>query len=152
MAGLSFFPNSAVLQLMNTKKAAAFNLSDVAPFARPDRRQAMEILRELHQLTGTGRYVFPSARQKDKCLSNNAVRTALRSMGFTGDDITPHGFRHMASTHLNELGYPSHLIEKQLAHADRNKIRAIYNHAEYLPERRKMMQEWADYLDKLREG
>jgi len=71
-------------------------------------------------------------------------------MGFTSEDITPHGFRHMASTLLHELGYSSLLIEKQLAHADRNKIRAVYNHAEYLPERRKMMQEWADYLDHLK--
>lgn len=70
-------------------------------------------------------------------------------MGFTNEDITPHGFRHMASTLLHELGFPSHLIEKQLAHSDKNKIRAIYNHAEYLPERRKMMQAWADYLDQL---
>lgn len=115
-------------------------------------RQTLTILRELHQLTGEGRYVFPAIRHKDQCISNNTVRVALRGMGFTGEDITPHGFRHMASTHLHELGYPSHLIEKQLAHSDRNKIRAVYNHAEYLPERRKMMEAWADYLDGLKEG
>lgn len=115
-------------------------------------RQTLAILHELHQLTGEGQYAFPAIRHKDQCISNNTVRVALRGMGFTGDDITPHGFRHMASTHLHELGFPSHLIEKQLAHSDRNKIRAVYNHAEYLPERRKMMQAWADYLDGIKAG
>lgn len=118
----------------------------------PLSRQALAILQELYQLTGAGRYVFPAFRHKDQSISNNAVRTALRGMGFTGDDMTPHGFRHMASTYLHELGYPSHLIEKQLAHSDRNKIRAVYNHAEYLSERKKMMQAWAEYLDKLKAG
>lgn len=114
--------------------------------------QALAILKDLHQLTGNGRYVFPAIRHKDQCISNNTVRSALRGMGFTGDDITPHGFRHMASTLLHELGFPSLLIEKQLAHSDRNKIRAVYNHAEYLPERKRMMQAWADYLDDLKAG
>jgi len=115
-------------------------------------RQAVEMLRELQQLTGDGRFAFPGARSKNKCISDNTVRSALRGMGFTGDDITPHGFRHMASTLLHEQGWPSHLIEKQLAHSDKNRIRAVYNHAEYLPERRKMMQAWADYLDQLKAG
>jgi integrase len=115
-------------------------------------RQAMMILQELNQLTGEEKYVFPAIRHKDQCISNNTLRVALRGMGFTSEDITPHGFRHMASTHLHELGYPSHLIEKQLAHSDRNTIRAVYNHAEYLTERRLMMQAWADYLDRLKEN
>ena len=112
-------------------------------------RQAVEILRDLHQLTGQGRFAFPGLRGKAKCISDNTVRSALRGLGFTNEDITPHGFRHMASTLLHEMGFPSLLIEKQLAHSDKNKIRAVYNHAEYLPERRKMMQVWADYLDSL---
>ncbi len=115
-------------------------------------RQAVAILRELHQLTGGGHFVFPGTRHKEKPISENTVRTALHAMGFTKEDITPHGFRHMASTLLHEMGFPSHLIEKQLAHSDKNKIRAVYNHAEYMPERRKMMQAWADYLDMLAEG
>lgn len=115
-------------------------------------RQAVAILRDLHQLTGGGRFAFPGVRNRNKCISENTVRSALHGMGFTKDDITPHGFRHMASTLLHELGYPSHLIEKQMAHSDKNKIRAVYNHAEYLPERRKMMQAWADYLDQLVAG
>ena len=113
-------------------------------------RQAVEILRQLYRLTGGERFVFPGARSKNKCISDNTVRSALRSMGFTGEEITPHGFRHMASTLLHELGLPSHLIEKQLAHSDKNNIRAVYNHAEYMPQRRKMMQAWADYLDRLK--
>jgi integrase len=130
------------------KLARRGEVSHIVPLCH----QALAILRDLHQLTGEGQYAFPAIRHKDHCISNNTVRCALRGMGFTGDDITPHGFRHMASTNLHELGYQSHLIEKQLAHSDRNKIRAIYNHAEYLPERRKMMQAWADYLDKIKVG
>lgn len=118
----------------------------------PLSRQAVEILQDLRQLTGSGRFVFPGIRDRNKCISDNTVRSALHGMGFTKEDITPHGFRHMASTMLHELGYPSPLIEKQMAHSDKNKIRAVYNHAEYLPERRKMMQAWADYLDRLVEG
>jgi integrase len=112
--------------------------------------QSVEILKDLYQLTGDGVFAFPGARHQDKCMSSNTVRTAIRSMGFTGEEITPHGFRHMASTMLHELGYQSHLIEKQMAHCDRNRIRGVYNHAEYLTDRKKMMQAWADYLDKLK--
>jgi len=112
--------------------------------------QAVDILKELHQLTGEGVFVFPGARHTDKCMSSNTVRTALRSMGFTGEEITPHGFRHMASTMLHEMGFQSHLIEKQMAHCDRNRIRGVYNHAEYLADRKLMMQAWADYLEKLK--
>ena len=83
-------------------------------------------------------------------MSENTIRVALRSMGYTNDDMTAHGFRGMASTRLNEMGWPPDVIERQLAHVERNQVRAAYNHAEYLDERRKMMQAWADYLDKLR--
>ena len=76
---------------------------------------------------------------------------ALRAAGYSKDEMTQHGFRAMASTMLNELGYNRDWIERQLAHGDRNGVRAAYNYAEYLPERRKMMQEWADILDGLRE-
>lgn len=115
-------------------------------------RQAVEILRELHQLTGDGRYLFPGLRGKGKPISDATMTNALRRMGYSGEEMQIHGFRHMASTLLHELGFPSHVIEKQLAHADSNRIRAVYNHAEYLPERRKMMQSWADYLDQLAAG
>ena len=118
----------------------------------PLAKQTLEILAELQPLTGRWRYLFPGLRSKDRPLSDATLTNALRRMGYTGDEMTVHGFRHLASTLLHEKSLPSHLIEKQLAHNDRNRIRAVYNHAQYLPERRKMMQEWADYLDKLAAG
>ena len=78
--------------------------------------------------------------------------TALRRMGYQKDEMSVHGFRSIASTLLNELGYNRDWIERQLAHSERNEVRAAYNYAEYLPERRRMIQEWADYLDRLRTG
>ena len=82
-------------------------------------------------------------------MSENTVLGALRRLGYTTDEMTGHGFRSMASTLLNEQGWNRDAIERQLAHAERNNIRAAYNYAEYLPERRKMMQHWADYLDSI---
>jgi integrase len=83
-------------------------------------------------------------------MSNNTVNAALRRLGYANDEMTGHGFRALASTLLNEQGWHPDLIELQLAHAERNKVRAAYNRAQRLPERRKMMQAWADYLDALR--
>jgi integrase len=85
-------------------------------------------------------------------MSENAVNAALRYMGYPGDKICGHGFRAMASTRLNEMGWQPDVIERQLAHVERNKVRAAYNRAQHLDERTKMMQAWADYLDTLREG
>lgn len=85
-------------------------------------------------------------------MSENTVNGALRRLGYAKDEMTGHGFRSMASTLLNEMGWNRDAIERQLAHAERDNIRAAYNYAEFLPERRKMMQGWADYLDKLRAG
>ena len=85
-------------------------------------------------------------------MSENTVNAALRRLGYTNDEMTGHGFRSLASTNLNEQGCHPDLIELQLAHAERNKVRAAYNKAQRLPERRKMMQSWADYLDGLRAG
>ena len=112
--------------------------------------QAMQIVRELHPLTGDTRYVFPSPRTYAKPMSENAITAALRRMGYTGREMTWHGFRSLASTCLNEQGWHPDLIELQLAHAERNKVRAAYNRAQRLAERRQMMQWWADYLDELR--
>ena len=114
--------------------------------------QAVSILRELHPLTGAGKYVFPGTRSKDRPMSENTVLAALRRMGYGTNDMTGHGFRSMASTILNEQGWNRDAIERQLAHAERDNVRAAYNYAEHLPERRKMMQQWADYLDKLKAG
>lgn len=114
--------------------------------------QAVSILRELRPLTGSGKYVFPGARTKDRPMSENTVLAALRRMGYGTNDMTGHGFRSMASTILNEQGWNRDAIERQLAHAERDNVRAAYNYAEHLPERRKMMQQWANYLDKLKVG
>ncbi len=111
--------------------------------------QAIEVLIFLRDLTGKGRWLFPSARMDGRPMSENTVRVALRSMGYSNEQMTAHGFRGMASTRLNEMGWPPDVIERQLAHAERNSVRAAYNHAEYLPERQKMMQFWADYLDEI---
>ncbi len=114
--------------------------------------QAVALLRELHPLTERGQYVFPGERSVSRPMSENAVNAALRRMGFDKDTMTGHGFRAMASTRLNEMGWASDVIERQLAHAERNKVRAAYNRAQYLEERARMMQAWADYLDGLRAG
>jgi integrase len=114
--------------------------------------QALAILRELHPLTGAGRYLFPSERTADRPISENTVNAALRRLGYAKDEMTGHGFRSMASTLLNEQGWHRDAIERQLAHAERNAVRAAYNYAEHLPERRRMMQAWADYLDGLKNG
>lgn len=118
----------------------------------PLSRQALEVLRELHQLTGSGSYVFPGERSRSRPMSENTVLAALRRLGYEKGEMTGHGFRSMASTILHEQGWQSEVVERQLAHGDRNKIRAAYNFAQHLPERRRMMQAWADYLDALREG
>jgi integrase len=118
----------------------------------PLAKQAVVLLRELKGLTGRGRYVFPSLRSGSRPMSDNTVNAALRRLGYTSDEMTGHGFRSLASTCLNEQGYHPDLIELQLAHAERNQVRAAYNKAQRLPERRRMMEAWADYLDGLRAG
>ena len=114
--------------------------------------QAVSILRDLYPLTGRGRYVFPSLRTHERPMSENTVNAALRRLGYDGRTMVGHGFRSMASTLLNEQGWHRDAIERQLAHAERDQVRAAYNYAEHLPERRKMMQAWADYLDALKKG
>ncbi len=117
--------------------------------------QSLEILRELQPLTGHGRYIFPSARNPkgDRPMSENAVLAAMRRMGIDKDEMSGHGFRAMARTILDEvLGVRADFIEHQLAHAVRDPNGRAYNRTAHLPERKKMMQEWADYLDKLKAG
>ncbi len=118
----------------------------------PLSRQAIAVLQELKPCTGAGRYLFPSERTTGRPMSENTVNAALRRLGYSSDEMTGHGFRSLASTLLHELGYPHAVIERQLAHAERNRVSAAYNYAEYLPERLKMMQAWADHLDTLRAG
>ena len=114
--------------------------------------QAIAILREIQQYTGETKFVFPSARSNHRPLSDNALLAALRRMGFEQGVVTVHGFRSSASTLLNEQGWNRDAIERQLAHGERDAVRAAYNYAEHLPERRKMMQAWADQLDVLRKS
>jgi integrase len=116
----------------------------------PLSRQAVAILREAETLTGGGRYVFPSMSDDERPMSENTVNAALRKLDYASDEMTGHGFRTIASTFLNEQGFHPDLIELQLAHAERDESRGAYNRALRLPERRKMMQAWADYLDRLR--
>jgi integrase len=119
----------------------------------PLSKQVLMILRELHPLTGTGRYVFPGLRSASRPISENTVNAALRRLGYSNDEMTGHGFRSLAATRLNEMGWNSDAIERQLAHAESNKVREAYTHAaQYLDERKRMMQAWADYLDALRVG
>jgi len=114
--------------------------------------QALAILKELRPLTGGGRFLFPCLRDSRSCMSDGTITAALRRLGFTKEEMSAHGFRAMASTMLNEMGWATDVVERQLAHAERNKVRAAYNRALHLPERKRMMQAWADYLDGLREN
>lgn len=130
-----------------------------SPHIVPLSTQAIEVLRELQPLTDHGlslrpdapRFVFPSPRSRLRPMSDNAVRSALRNMGFTNDQMTAHGFRAMARSLLAELGWKTDAIERQLAHKAAGPLGAAYDRAAYLDERKAMMQAWADYLDALRE-
>lgn len=117
----------------------------------PLSRQAVDVLHQLHVINGAYPLVFPGANKPHQPMSENTVLFALYRMGYHGR-ATGHGFRATASTILNELGYNHDAIERQLAHAPRDKIRAAYNRAQYLPERRKLMQDWADILDGFKNG
>ncbi|ARU30786.1 integrase [Sulfuriferula sp. AH1] len=115
--------------------------------------QAIAIFREMQPLTGMGKYVFAGAHNANRPMSDGAINKALQSLGYDTQKVqTGHGFRSMASTLLNEQGYNFDAIEVQLAHKETNKVRAAYNKAQYLPERKKMMQSWADYLIGLKNG
>lgn len=113
--------------------------------------QAVELLRDLQPLTGRGEYVFPGARDRKKPMSGNALLQAMRRTGIGKKEMTVHGFRHMASTRLNEMGWSADAIEAALTHRMPG-VRGVYNSAQYLDERRKMTQAWANYLDDLRSG
>ena len=120
------------------------------PHIIPLASQAIAILKELQPITGRGKYVFPSARGASRPLSENGVRTALRTLGYTNEQISPHGFRATARTILDEiLNFPVDWIEHQLAHAVKDANGRAYNRTKHLPQRKQMMQTWADYLDGL---
>jgi integrase len=136
-------------RMKRTRQEKLNGLAHVVPLSR----QAIAILRDLHPLTGHGRYVFPSPRTGERPMSDNGVLAALRRMGFPKDEMTGHGFRAMARTLLAErLNVDEAVIEAQLAHAVRDALGRAYNRTEFVEQRRKMLQTWADYLDKLRDG
>jgi len=112
----------------------------------PLSNQSITVLRELQQHSGKREYIFPNQQNSQKCMSENTMIYALYRMGYHSR-ATGHGFRSTASTILNENGFIGDVIERQLAHCERDTVRAAYNHAQYLPERRRMMQWWADYLE-----
>jgi integrase len=121
----------------------------------PLSRQAVALLRELSKFTGTGEYLFPNRRRANACMSATTINRALEYLGFSGEGsigFSAHGFRATASTILNESGFRPDVIERQLAHAERNKVRASYNRATYLDERRALMQQWADLVDDMATG
>ena len=134
-----------------TWRIPAVRMKTRQPHIVPLSTQAIEILRELWPLTGRGRFVFPSIRSGERPMSDNTLNASLRRLGYGNKDMTAHGFRVMASTRLNELGWRPDLIERQLAHVEKNAVRRVYNRAMYLEERRQMMQAWADHLDALRD-
>jgi integrase len=123
------------------------------PHIVPLSDQAVQVLAELQPLTRRSEYVFPGVRSASRPMSENTINAALRNLGFDGTTIVGHGFRAMARTVLDEvLGFRPDYIEHQLAHAVRDPLGRAYNRATHLPERRKMMQAWSDYLDTLREN
>lgn len=116
----------------------------------PLSEQALDILRELRNVTGHCKFLLPGRRSETRIMSENTVNAAIRYMGFSSEEMCGHGFRSMASTRLNEMGFRYDVIEKQLAHEDGNTVRRVYNRAEYLDERRDMLQQWANYLEELK--
>lgn len=136
-------------RMKRTRQEKLSGTAHVVPLSR----QAVALLRDLHPLTGHGRYLFPSPRTGERPMSDNGVLSALRRMGFPRDEMTGHGFRAMARTLLAErLGVDEAVIEAQLAHAVKDSLGRAYNRTEFLEQRRKMLQTWADYLDRLRDG
>lgn len=137
-------------------EAGLWSLPDIqmkmkTPHIVPLATQALEILKELHTVTGSGKYVFPANGKPDKHMSENTINQALRRMGYSSEDMTGHGFRAMARTILDEvLQIRPDFIEHQLAHAVRDPLGRAYNRTSHLEERRKMMQKWADYLDNIK--
>ncbi|HEV7576694.1 MAG TPA: integrase arm-type DNA-binding domain-containing protein [Caldimonas sp.] len=139
-------PASKMKRTVQGKASGRPHLVPLAP-------QALAILRELHPLTGHGRYVFPSLLSGERPMSENTLRGALRRMGYSNDDMTPHGFRAMARTIMvEEMNVHPDVIEAQLAHGKSGPLGAAYDRAEFVAQRRVMMNEWASYLDTLRES
>lgn len=136
-------------RMKRTKQGKAEGAAHIVPLPS----QAVSILRELHALTGSGRYVLPGVRSPSRPMSDNTINAGLRRMGYDNETMTGHGFRAMARTILDEvLAFPPAIIEAQLAHAVKDPLGRAYNRTAHLPQRRDMMQRWADYLDEMKRG
>ncbi|PIE01440.1 MAG: integrase [Thiothrix nivea] len=146
-AGLWHVPANKIKLKQTLKNANRPEDGQTVPLSR----QAVAILEDIQPLTGRFPYVFYSNRSKSGIMSENTLNNAIKRLGF-GDLMTSHGFRGTASTLLHEMGYRPEIIEAALFHKEPNQVKAAYNHAQYIEERRKMMQQWADYLDGLRDG
>lgn len=145
-AGLWTIPAADMKRKLDGKLNGRPHLVPLAP-------QAVQVLKDLQPLTGHGRYVFPSLLTSQRPMSENTLRAALRRMGYSNDDMTPHGFRAMARTIMVEkLNINPEVIEAQLAHGKSGPLGGAYDRAEFMEQRRKMMTAWADYLDELRAG
>jgi len=131
----------------DTWEVPAHKMKAKRPHTVPLATQTLAVLETLRLLTGDSRWLFPSARDRLRPMSDGGVRTAIRALGFGKDEFTAHSFRSFASTVLNEHGWPPDVIERQLAHEEQNRVRAAYNRAEYLDQRREMMQWWADWCE-----
>lgn len=138
-------PADNVKQLRSSVRTES---GEIPPYIVPLSRQALLEVRELLKVTGRCRYLLPGRNDPSKMMSENTLNGAIKRMGFAGK-LTGHGIRGTISTALNEKGYNSDWVEAQLSHAGDNKVRRAYNHAEYVEQRRKMMQDWADLLDEL---
>ena len=141
-------PRYTVPPINRKLRKAAKEAKETPPHVIPLSSQAVDILRELKTFTGRGRFVFPSGREPSRNMSDGAINAALARLGYKGL-IVGHGFRHMASTLLREQGWSREAVEAQLSH-EIGGTEGVYNLAKFLPERRRMMQAWADYLDQLK--
>ncbi|WP_428087827.1 tyrosine-type recombinase/integrase [Candidatus Thioglobus sp.] len=122
------------------------------PHIVPLSSQVLALLKQMHRISGDHKYVFPGVANPNDGISPDSLRMALRRLGVGKDVLTTHGLRHTASTQLHEQGFNSDAIERQLSHGDKNKIKATYNHAQYLDERRDMMSKWSDFLDNIKKN
>ena len=126
---------------------------ELQPHIVPLSKQVMKIIKELKKFTADGPYLFPSTLDKKRAISDNTLSSAMKRLGYK-DKMNPHSFRAMFSTILHskidEHGFHSDMIERKLAHKESNRVKAAYNHAQYLPQRKEMMQWWSDYLDELK--
>ena len=120
------------------------------PHLVPMSTQVLAQFEEMKEYRLSEKFVFPSSVNRNASINSESLRMALRRLGITKDKFTPHGFRSMGTTRLYEMGYKEDVVERTLAHSERNKVKASYNHAQYLQERAEMMQAWSDYLDNLK--